>query len=151
MSLSPIIAMIVIAAIVSIQPHPTDPSSSTDKEELTQIEKELAVAWPKGDKQTIDRILAPDWSVTNALGQVQTKEQVMRDAFQSGSLKVTSARVDDVEVRLFGYAAVVTGHSVSEGLYAGKPFSANLRFTDVFVKRKQRWQAVASHASAIQP
>jgi hypothetical protein len=135
----------------SIQPNPIDPSNATDKEELIQIESELAVAWPKGDKEAIDRILAPEWSVTNALGHVQTKQQVMRDAFQSGTLEVRSARVDEIEVRLFGNAAVVTGRSVSEGLYAGKPFRANLRFTDVFVKRKQRWQAVASHASAVQP
>jgi hypothetical protein len=151
MSLSPILAIVVVAAMGSIQPSPTDPSNSMDKEELIRIEGELAVAWPKGDKESIDRILAPDWSVTNALGQVQTREQVMRDAFQSGTLKVRSARVDDIQVRLFGNTAVVTGHSFSEGLYAGKPFRANLRFTDVFVKRMQRWQAVASHASAIQP
>ena len=151
MGLSPIIAIAVIALVGSMQPSPTDPSKSADKEELIRIEGDLAVAWPKGDKEAIDRILAPDWSVTNAFGQVQTKAQVMRDAFESGTLKVTSARVDDMEVRLFGNTAVVTGQSVSEGLYAGKPFRANLRFTDVFVKRKQRWQAVASHASAIQP
>jgi ketosteroid isomerase-like protein len=151
MGLSPIIAIVVIAAMGSIQLSPTDPSNSTDTEELIQIERELAVAWPKGDKETIDRILAPDWSVTNALGQVQSKGQVMRDAFQSATLKVRSARVDEIEVRLFGNTAVVTGHSVSEGFYAGKPFRANLRFTDVFVQRMQRWQVVASHASAIQP
>jgi ketosteroid isomerase-like protein len=150
MSLSPVIAIIVIAAMGSIQPSPPDPSNARDKEQLIQIERELAVAWPKGDKETINRILAPDWSVTNAVGQVQTREQVMHDAFQAGTLKVRSAQVDEIEVRLFGNTAVVTGHSVSEGLYAGKPFSANLRLTDVFVKRKQCWRAVASHASAIQ-
>jgi ketosteroid isomerase-like protein len=150
MSLSRIIAIVVIAAMGSIRTNPSDSSNPTDKEELIQIEGELAVAWPKGDRETIDRILAPDWSVINALGQVQTKEQVMREAFQSGTLKVRSARIDEIKVRLFGNTAVVTGHSVSEGSYAGKPFGANLRFTDVFVKRKQGWQAVASHASAIQ-
>jgi hypothetical protein len=151
MTLSLIAAVIVIAAMGPTQPNPSDPSKSTEEEELIQIEGELAVAWPKGNRETIDRILAPEWSVTNALGRVQTKEEVMREAFQSGTLKVTSARVDEIEVRLFGSTAVVTGRSVSEGLYAGKPFNASLRFTDVFVKRKQRWQAVASHASAIQP
>ena len=150
MNLSAIIAVMVIIGMGRIQLNATAASNATDKEQLIQIERDLAVAWPKGDKETIDRILAPDWSVTNALGQVQTREQVMRDGFQSGTLKVRSARVDEIEVRLFGNTAVITGHSVSEGLYAGKPFSANLRFTDVFVKRMQRWQAVASHASAIQ-
>jgi len=131
----PLVALIVIASIGPVEPNPGDGSRSTAQDELVQIERELATAWPNGDKETIDRILAPDWSVTNALGQVQTKEQVMRDAFQSGTLKVRSATVDEIKVRLFGNAAVVTGQSLSEGLYAGRPFRAILRFTDVFVKR----------------
>jgi hypothetical protein len=150
MRFTPVIVLILIASSAPIQPHPLEQSDSTAKDELIQIERELAVAWPKGDKQTIDRILAPDWSVTNALGQVQTKDQVMRDAFQSDILKVKSASVDEIKVRLFGNTAIVTGRSVSEGLYVGKSFSATLRFTDVFVKRKRHWQVVASHASVIQ-
>jgi hypothetical protein len=151
MRFSALIALIVIASTGSIGANPASRPNTTAEAELVQIESELAMAWPKGDKEIIDRILAPDWSVTNALGQAQTKEQVMHDAFQSGTLKVTSQKIDEVKVRLFGNTAVVTGRSVSEGLYAGKRFSANLRFTDVFVRRKQQWQAVASHASVIQP
>ena len=149
MRFSPLVVLILTVSTAPIAPNPAEGSDSTAQDELIQIERELAVAWPKGDKQTIDRILAPDWCVTNALGQVQTKDQVMRDAFQSDTLKVRSASIDEIEVRLFGNTAIVTGRSVSEGLYAGKPFSANLRFTDVFVKRKRHWQAVASHACAI--
>jgi len=150
MKFIPVVVLILIASTGPIQLTPVEQSDSAAKDELIQIERELAVAWPKGDKQTIDRILAPDWSVTNALGQVQTKDQVMRDAFQSDILKVKSASVDEIKVRLFGNTAIVTGRSVSEGLYVGKSFSATLRFTDVFVKRKRHWQVVASHASVVQ-
>ena len=149
MRFSPLVALIAVASIPPILANPTEGTNSKARDELVQIERDLAVAWPQGDKQTIDRILAPDWSVTNALGQVQTKEQVMRDAFQSGTLKVRSARIEDIRVRLFGNTAIVTGRSVSEGLYAGRPFNATLRFTDVFVKRKRHWQAVASHACVL--
>lgn len=144
-----LVVLVLTLSTAPIASNPAEGSDSTARDELIQIEHQLAVAWPKGDKQTIDRILAPDWSVTNALGQVQTKEQVLRDAFQSGILKVRSAKLDEINVRLFGNTAVATGQSVSEGLYAGTPFGATLRFTDVFVKRKRHWQAVASHACAI--
>ena len=146
----PFVVLILIASFVATVPRLAEGAHSSAKDKLIQIERDLAAAWPKGDKETIDRILAPDWSVTNALGQIQTKEEVMRDAFQSGNLKVRSAKIDDVQVRLFGNAAIVTGRSVSDGLFGGKPFNATLRFTDVFVKRKRHWQVVASHASVIQ-
>jgi hypothetical protein len=57
--------------------------------------------------------------------------------------------VDDVTVMLFGTTAVVRGRTVVSGSLNGTPVSARIRFTDVFIKRDGRWQAVASHASTL--
>jgi len=54
MNLSAIIAVIVIIGMGRIQLNATAASNATDKEQLIQIERDLAVAWPKGDKETID-------------------------------------------------------------------------------------------------
>jgi len=55
--------------------------------------------------------------------------------------------IDDVRVRVFGDAAVVTGRTHGAGEVAGTPYDVVIRFTDVFVRRNGRWEAVASHAS----
>ena len=50
---------------------------------------------------------------------------------------------------LFGDAAVVRGRTTVSARMNGAPVSARIRFTDVFIRRDGRWQAVASHASTL--
>lgn len=116
--------------------------------ELTQIEHRLVKAWLDGDRKTVDSILAADWSVIDLTGHVLTKAQLMQE-FGSGDRKIESGSVDDLNVRMFGGTAVVTGRSVLAGSYQGKRASVTQRFTDVFVKRDGRWQAVASQGTQI--
>ena len=57
-------------------------------------------------------------------------------------------KVDDLSVRTFGEAAVVTGRTtMTTG--GTNPGTVTLRFTDVFIRRAGRWQVVASHATEI--
>jgi ketosteroid isomerase-like protein len=65
------------------------------------------------------------------------------------TVRITSSVVDDVSVMVFGDAAVVRGRTVAAGVVNGSPVSARIRFTDVFIRRESRWQAVASHASPL--
>lgn len=116
--------------------------------ELTQIEHRLVKAWLDGDRKTVESILASDWSVIDLTGHVLTKAQVMKE-FGSGDRKIESGSVDDLSIRVFGDTAVVTGRSVLAGSYQGKRASVTQRFTDVFVKREGRWQAVASQGTQI--
>ncbi|MEK6407768.1 MAG: nuclear transport factor 2 family protein [Acidobacteriota bacterium] len=114
--------------------------------ELTQIEHRLVKAWLDGDRKTVDSILAADWPVIDLTGHVLTKAQVMQE-LGSGERKIESGSADDLNVRVFGDTAVVTGRSVLAGSYQGKRASVTQRFTDVFVKRDGRWQAVASQGT----
>jgi hypothetical protein len=45
--------------------------------------------------------------------------------------------------------AIVLGLETEKSMIHGKDMSGQYRFTDVFVKRDGRWQAVASHASRV--
>ena len=116
--------------------------------ELTQIEHRLVKAWLDADRKTVDSILAADWSVIDLTGHTLTKAQVMQE-LGSGNRKIESGSVDDLNIRVFGGTAVVTGRSVLAGSYQGKRASVTQRFTDVFVKRDGRWQAVASQGTQI--
>ena len=71
--------------------------------------------------------------------------------FESDANVIASMTVDEVDVRVFGDSAVVTGRTRAQGAQAGVPYNVTLRFTDVFVRRGDQWQAVASHATLIAP
>lgn len=119
-----------------------------EKLELKQIQQRLITAWINGDRETIDAILADDWAVTDPGGRVLTKAQVMAE-LDSGERKLESGTIDEINVRLFGDVAVVTGKTAATGSYQGTSVSVSFRFTDVFVKKDGNWRAVASHATMI--
>ena len=125
--------------------------NAADITRLQEIQQELAAAWMARDRATIERLIAPDWTVTHVAGQRLTRADVFRDMFESDATHIESTTVDEVEVRLFGDTAVVTGRTHARGSQSGAPFDMRLRFTDVFVRRQGAWQAVASHATMLQP
>ena len=67
----------------------------------------------------------------------------------SGVRRIESGSVDDLNIRTFGDVAIVTGRSVLAGSYQGERASVVQRFTDVFVRRDGRWQAVASQGTQV--
>lgn len=138
-------AMLVLFATFSnVQRDISEPSR-----ELAEIQQRLAKAWVAADRAAIEEIIAADWTVTGTDGRVSTRSDVLRDTFETNVHRVLAIEIDDVRVRLFGDAAVVTGRTHGLGEYASAPYDVTIRFTDVFVRREGRWQAVASHASLL--
>ena len=120
-----------------------------DEHQLRDIQQRLARAWVERDRASIERILAPEWSVTQANGSILSRANLVRTAFETEALRVTSMVVDDVTVGLFGTTAVVRGRTVAPGTDKGLAINVRLRFTDVFLQRNGEWQAVSSHASLL--
>jgi Domain of unknown function (DUF4440) len=112
-----------------------------------QIEQRLATSWRDGDCAGWGALLAPEWSVIHFTGDVLTKAEALETCkARRGALK--SLDVDDLSVRTFRDAAVVTGRTTA---VLGEPDATTLtlRFTDVFVSRAGRWQVVASQATQV--
>ena len=115
--------------------------------ELTRIEQQLATTYKKGDCDGWAAMLAPDWSVIHITGEVITRAQAVATC-KSGETPIASVEIDDLSVRVFGDAAVVTGRTTATT--AGRsPITVRLRFTDVFVRRSGKWLVVASHATRL--
>jgi ketosteroid isomerase-like protein len=102
----------------------------------------------KLDLAFLDRILADDFMTTSSGGTVFTKAQLIAN-LKSGGYVFISAMLDDIKVRIYGDVAVVTGRNTVKGTLKGKDFSGQERWTDTFIKRDGRWQAVATHNSTI--
>jgi ketosteroid isomerase-like protein len=122
---------------------------SEARRDLESIQQQLARAWVAPDRAALERLIAPDWTVTGPDGRVSTRADVFRDAFETGVHRVTALDIDDVDVRLLGDAAVVTGVTRGRGTYLNVAYDVTIRFTDIFARRDGRWQAVASHASLV--
>lgn len=117
--------------------------------DFAQVEQQLARAWVDGDRSTIDRIIASDWTTIAITGHVLTREAVMADFFRNGKSPIGAMAIDDVHVRWLGQVAVVTGRTVARAV--GSQTDVVLRFTDVFAFRDGRWQIVASQGTRTAP
>ena len=120
-----------------------------DENTLVALQQELARAWVAGDKAALEKIIASDWTSTGPDGGTTDRRQVFRDVFEVKAHKIWALEISDVHARVFGDAAVVTGRTHGVGEYAGNQYDVVIRFTDTFVRREGRWQAIASHASVL--
>lgn len=141
------VACVVVATSMLVAVTPMFAQPVDDERLLRDIEQQLARAWSHHDRAFIDSVLAPEWSVTQADGSILTRSTVLGTFFDS--VEFESNLVDDVTVTLFGDTAIVRGRTTVKAKLNGAPVSARIRFTDVFIKRNNRWQVVASHASPL--
>lgn len=117
---------------------------------LNDIEQRLIAAWAAGDPSFHEKTLADDWSVIDATGRVMSKAQMLAESFSVDG-QITKGIIDQVDVRLFGDWAVVTGRTRAAGQSGGADFDVTLRFTDVFACRNGNWGVVASQATMVNP
>ena len=123
--------------------------ASRDAKLLAELQQTLAKAWVAGDRTTIERIIAPDWSSTGPDARTNDRARVLADVFETRRHKIHEVEIDDVKVRVFGDAAVVTGRTHGMGEVQGNHYDVFIRFTDMFVRREGQWQAVASHSTLL--
>jgi ketosteroid isomerase-like protein len=113
------------------------------EEELLKIEKEFARAIVKNDAEAIRQFLADEWVIIDADGGIIEKARFL-GVVESGALTHEMMESDDVEVRIYGDSAVVSGLTRTKGKFMGQDFSTQERATDVFVMQNGRWQCVFS-------
>lgn len=125
-------------------------SAQTENVEQTirRLDSERSQAIVRGDTATLERIYADDYSNVGTSGAVRNKAQAIADN-KSGALKIESQSFDNVNVRVYGDAAIVTGLVTQKGQDKGKDISGQIRFTRVYVKRNGQWRIVAGHSSRV--
>ena len=122
-----------------------------DVRTLIQLEKDMAQAWVQRDTQTLERILADDYALGGTGDFLINKEEYVA-GLNNAEFRTTSAIVDDLGIRVYGDAAVVTGRAVYRGWSKkGEKYLHRFRFTDTFIRRDGAWRCVATHASGLPP
>lgn len=115
-------------------------------EEIRKLDQERIKAQINADSAALDRLYADDFIGIGPSGTVRTKKEVLSD-FASGSLKFQSITTADVQIRVYGDAAVETGLSTMKGRDADKVVPEENRFTRVWIRQGGRWRLVANHYS----
>ena len=118
------------------------------QEELLTFEREFTEAVAGNDVAAIGRFVADDWVIVDADGRVIDRSGFL-NVIESGALSHESMESTDVEVRLHGNTAVVTGITTSKGQFMGQGFTTRERATDVLAVLDGRWLCVFSQLTPV--
>lgn len=128
-------------------PAPGTSADGADEKAIAAIEHAFAEVMTKRDTAAVEQVLAKEWVEVDG-GQTVTRAQVLA-ALKGGAVKVESATVRDLNINVFGDAAVATMVMEIKGTMMGKPFPAVQHSTDFFVRRDGRWQIVNTQNTVI--
>jgi len=143
------LTVIAFAAAAQAQ-VPAQTRTGSDEQALIKMENEWLQAFFANDGAVADRFLADDYMGTDEHGDIKNKAQEITE-IKGGAHLSTSGVLDNLRVRVYGDAAVVTGRRIMKGLFQGKEYRSPYLWTDIFIKRGGRWQCVASHVSKAIP
>jgi len=120
--------------------------NDTEAQTLIDVENGWVQALVKADVTTLEALLADTYVDTDEHSHRGNRDDVL-SFVKSGDVKFDSIKLSDIQVHVYGDAAVVTGKAVQKGTFLGGPVAEKILFTDMFIKQNGRWRAVASHRS----
>ena len=116
--------------------------------EVLGVEKEWVQAHLDMDVETLERIMAPDYTNISPDGRVIGRDDDLA-SYRSGGRKWEYANSDQYQVRVYGNTAVLIGRWRAKGVYKGERFDYSARFSSVYVKQDRRWRMVASQSTPL--
>jgi uncharacterized protein (TIGR02246 family) len=110
--------------------------------EVREVTDRRFAAMVRADTAELDRLLAPDLIYTHSNGRVETREKFLA-SIASKALVYRSIEPSDVQVRVYGDAAVATGRVEMKVSAADKDQAFAARFTAVYVRKDGLWRLAA--------
>jgi ketosteroid isomerase-like protein len=136
----------VIVCLALLQGCAASSMRDSAESELRALESRWDEAIVRKDRAALQQILGDDFVIITADGQIGGKSQLM-DVVASPDAVIDPFATEDVKVRVYGDAAVLTGRFTQTGSYKGQRFESQCLYTDVYAKRDHQWTAVSAQAT----
>jgi hypothetical protein len=134
------LAAVLAAAAVAHAGLPADLAKAAADYDRAQV---------RCDKAELERLLAPDYRLFNSGGEAQDKASFIADS-TAPTFKMSPFKVEEPLERMEGETlAFLGGVATLKGSSAGRPFTARLRFMDVWAKRDGKWVVVFTQATRV--
>jgi ketosteroid isomerase-like protein len=118
------------------------------QDQILDLGHEWAQAELHADTKALSQLLDADFVCVGPLGFMLNKEQYI-GARASGQLQQESFEWQDVQVRVYGDAAIAIGSQIQKTKFQGNDVSGQFRVTQVYVRRGSTWTIVSLHLSPI--
>lgn len=127
-------------------------SAPEDTAATVALLKRQAAVWDEAivrkDLSGIASNMTDDFRQIGSNGEVENRESFLRD-LMSPELEIDPYAVEDLEVRLYGDTALLSGRTRMTGRYAGAPFRTHYRYIDIYVRRDGAWRVCSVQTTRV--
>ena len=123
-------------------------AKSSVEAEIRALNDQAAQMQVSHDVAMASRLLADEYVFIQADGEVTNKAQNVA-VIGLVDFVCESFTTSNIEVRVYGETAIVTGLASMTATYKGQDVGGKFRYTDVWVKRRGTWQNVTSQATLL--
>lgn len=131
----------LLAAILSVA-SVADAGASNLEQEVIAYQDARFRAMIQEDVDELGKLLADDLHYSHTKGRVESKAQIL-STIETKQIDYIAAERRDIEVRLFGNTAVITGLSDMTLIWRGEKQDFTIRFLEVAHKVDSDWRLVA--------
>jgi hypothetical protein len=112
--------------------------------ELVELAHELARAVSEHDVERLEELLAGEFTLQGAAGQLDRDEFLLA---ASGPYEIDEFTYEQIDPEIYGNTAVLVSRYRQVARLDGRDLSHRMHVTDIWTRRDARWQIVRRHAT----
>ena len=112
--------------------------------ELVELSHDLARAVAEHDVGALERMLAAEFTLQGAAGQLDREEFL---AAAGGPYEIDEFAYEEIDPEIYGNTAVLVSRYSQVARFGGRDLSRRMNVTDIWTRRDGRWQIVRRHAT----
>jgi hypothetical protein len=149
--LIPFLALALLwSPIVNSQEPDAPPNPEMRRQEVINLEREMARAIMLNNATFFRRVYSDDFTGTLSHGQTVDKLHLIAEVQNSGA-KYNFFDASDIQVRLFQETAVATCLWTSRGVFKGQQIDNQMRVIHIYINGPRGWRVVASQTTPMPP
>lgn len=125
-------------------------AQSGGEADLRRLESQYESSVRQQDVATLERLIANDFVATSSRGELRDKATEIADIAPAPGIEVRGFELDDISVRLFGDAAIVTGRAKLDVRIGARASSSVSRYTRIYARREENWRIVGQQLTRIE-
>ena len=113
-------------------------------DELVELAHDLARAVSEHDVGRLEELLAAEFTLQGAAGQLDRDEFL---AAAAGPYEIDDFSYEEIDPEIYGNTAVLVSRYNQVARFDGRDLTHRMHVTDIWTRRDARWQIVRRHAT----
>jgi ketosteroid isomerase-like protein len=120
-----------------------------DTQSPLDADRRFFAALLAGDAAGLERLLVDDFAIIDVMSGTEHLRAAFIDSVRQRQVKFEAIEPSEVRLRLYPGTALVTGRTEMRGRFGDAPFTAQSRYTHVYLLQDGAWRLAGAQGTPI--